>query len=147
MTIVTGPSFTSSTVIIAPKRPVCVATPRRRSSAANTSTSGAATSGRAAASKLGRLPLRTSARERELRDNQRLAAGVDQRAIETPPVIVEDAHLGALAGDPACAGLIVAICDAHQEEQPTADQGDRLGVNGNRGSGDALKNDAHGGRA
>src|SRR5213075_1994348 len=53
---VTGPSFTSSTSIIAPNSPVSVGTPRARIFATNSSYSGMACSGRAASMKLGRRP-------------------------------------------------------------------------------------------
>src|SRR2546430_7211896 len=61
---VTGPSFTSSTSIMAPNSPVStrvpVPAPRSRSSATNRSYSGIATSGGAASMKLGRRPLPAS---------------------------------------------------------------------------------------
>ncbi len=47
-TNVTGPSFTSSTAILAPKLPVCVGTPTSRIAPANASTSGSGGSGAAA---------------------------------------------------------------------------------------------------
>src|SRR5256885_3725072 len=57
---VTGPSFTSSTSIIAPNSPVATCTPlpapRSRISATNRSYSGMASSGAAASTKLGRRP-------------------------------------------------------------------------------------------
>jgi hypothetical protein len=46
--IVTGPSFTSSTAILAPKTPVCTGTPSARSASLKRSYSGSATSGLAA---------------------------------------------------------------------------------------------------
>src|SRR5438094_8105104 len=61
---VTGPSFTSSTSIIAPNSPVATCTPlaapRSLISATNRSYSGTASSGGAASMKLGRRPLVTS---------------------------------------------------------------------------------------
>src|SRR5579859_3865545 len=58
--IVTGPSFTSSTCIMAWKRPVSQVTPQLRSLATKYSYSSRASSGGAASSNDGRLPLRTS---------------------------------------------------------------------------------------
>src|SRR6187551_424814 len=55
ITSVTGPSLTSSTAMRAPKRPPCASRVAR-----TRSTSGSATSGLAASTKLGRLPLRVS---------------------------------------------------------------------------------------
>jgi hypothetical protein len=60
-TIVTGPSFTSSTCIRAPKTPVSTGTPRPPSAAAKCSYRGSATSGRAAPENDGRFPLAVSA--------------------------------------------------------------------------------------
>src|SRR5205823_11299496 len=57
---VTGPSLTSSTCIMAPKRPVAVGTPWARTAVTNASYSGTAISGGAASTKLGRRPLRQS---------------------------------------------------------------------------------------
>src|SRR5205085_573270 len=54
---VTGPSFTSSTCIMAPKRPVATGRPSARSASTNASYSGTATAGAAAPTKLGRRPL------------------------------------------------------------------------------------------
>ena len=60
--IVTGPSLTSATCIIAPNTPVGTGLPSSvESSATNASNAGRATSGRAAAAYDGRLPLRVDA--------------------------------------------------------------------------------------
>ena len=62
-TIVTGPSLTSDTSIIAPKRPVSTGgTPVARSRSQKWSKRRVASSGGAAPTKLGRFPLRVSAR-------------------------------------------------------------------------------------
>src|SRR5262249_53008302 len=58
--MVTGPSFTESTSIMAPNSPVSVRRPRSRMSATNRSYNGIATSGLAASMKLGRRPLTAS---------------------------------------------------------------------------------------
>src|SRR5262249_12956186 len=60
-TIVTGPSFTSSTGMRAPKRPVSTWIPSSRRAVAKRSYRRSAVSGRAAREKLGRLPLAVSA--------------------------------------------------------------------------------------
>jgi len=59
-TMVTGPSFTSSSSMCAPKTPRSTGTPSASSSAQNRSYSGSASSGAAAAVKLGRLPFAVS---------------------------------------------------------------------------------------
>ncbi len=60
-TIVTGPSFASSTLIRAPKTPVLTETPSARRAAQKYSYTGSACSDRAAREKLGRLPFAVSA--------------------------------------------------------------------------------------
>src|SRR5262245_52273125 len=57
---VTGPSLTSSTCIIAPKRPVATGTPWARTASQNASYIGIASGGAAASMKLGRRPFRQS---------------------------------------------------------------------------------------
>src|SRR5215207_1369609 len=58
--IVTGPSLTRATCIIAPKTPVSTCAPRSRSAVTTASTSGSATGPGAAADQVGRRPLRAS---------------------------------------------------------------------------------------
>src|SRR5207244_13231635 len=60
-TTVTGPSFTSSTSILAPKTPFSTGTPCPRNSAQKRSYRGSASSGGAASAKLGRFPFAVSA--------------------------------------------------------------------------------------
>ena len=88
---VTGPSLTSATCIVGAE--AAGGDRRRRGGAARpttASTSGSACSGRAAAIQLGRRPGRGVAVERELADDEHLAAGVGDRAVHHAVVVVED---------------------------------------------------------
>ena len=112
----------------APKRPVCVGTPSSRSASANASTSGSASSGRAAAVKLGRRPRRMSARSVNWLTTRASPPIVEDRAVEAAFVVGEDAHLGALGGDAVGFVRVVALGGADEEQQAGADGSDSLAV-------------------
>ena len=117
----TGPSFTSSTAIRAPKTPVSTWTPSSRSAAQKRSYSGSATSGRAAPEKRRAVALRGVRDQRELADDERRAAGVEQRAVELAGVVLEDPQPRDLARETL--GLLrrVPVRDAEQDEEAGAD--------------------------
>src|SRR5437879_1639650 len=77
---VTGPSFTSSTCIIAPKRPEAVRTPRARTALRNSSYSGTAISG-GAASETWSPTLLAITVQRELTDHKGFPARIGQAAV------------------------------------------------------------------
>src|SRR3954452_11532285 len=68
--IVTGPSATRSMAMSAPNDPVATSTPRPRSAATTSSTSGSATGPGAAADQLGRRPFAGVGVQGELADHQ-----------------------------------------------------------------------------
>ena len=113
--MVTGPSFTSETSILAPKTPVCTGTPSARNASPNRSHSGWASSGRAASVKLGPTPLPRVRDERELADDERLAGDIDERAVEAAGVVLEDPERRDLRSEP-----IRLLRSASPEATPTS---------------------------
>ena len=105
----------------APNTPVATSTPSSRSAAAKRSYSGSACSGRAASEKLGRLPSAGVGDERELRDDERRAAGVEQRAVELAVVALEDPQARDLAGEPLRGRLVVRRRHAEEHAEARAD--------------------------
>src|SRR5271169_1947311 len=85
---VTGPSFTSSTAMSAPKRPVATVAPSSVRASPN-----AATSGSAAPAGVGV--------EGELAHDQRGAARLGERPIHRALVVAEDPQVPHLLGEPA----------------------------------------------
>ena len=120
-TIVTGPSFTSSTAIRAPKTPRATWTPRPASASQKRSYSGSACSGRAARAKRRAVALLGVGDQRELRDHERLAADVEQRAIELPLVVLEDPQARDLAREPLGVRVVVTVGHAQQHAEPRPD--------------------------
>ena len=114
---VTGPSLTSATCMSARKRPVATGTPSSASACVNASTSGSATLGRRR-----RRPARPPATarvavERELADDERGAAGVEQRAVHHAVVVVEHAQVRDLRRELGRAGLGVVVRHADEHAQ------------------------------
>ncbi len=140
---VTGPSFTDSTRIMAPKRPPATAhagAPQFRGELVDQRFGDRRVSGRdearaAAFAHIGE--------QRELRDDERLAAGVDQRAVEAASLVGEQAQFGALAGHPARPGGVVALCDADEHEETRTDGAHDVVTDGDTGPGHTLQDDAH----
>jgi hypothetical protein len=92
----------------APKTPVSTRTPRSRS----------AGRGREARA----VPLRGDRKQRELADDERVAAGVEKRTVEPAVVILEDAELRDLLGQRDGVGHDVARGDAEQDAETGADR-------------------------
>ena len=136
----TGPSLTSSTDIRAPKTPVSTGTPSSRKAAQNRSYSGSAAAGAAAPEKLGRLPSGGVGDQRELADHQRGAARLEQRAVELPVVVLEDAELRHLLGEPTGVGVTVAGRDPEEDADPGPDRA----AGRNRRAGHPLDDGSHG---
>ena len=113
----TGPSLTSSTLIRAPKTPVATETPWPERAAQKRSTSGFATSGRAASEKPGRLPFAGVGEQRELAHDEDLATGIEHGEIELPVARLEDPKPRDLAGQPVRLLGRVVRRDAEQHEQ------------------------------
>ena len=113
-----GPSLTRLTAISAPNRPVATSTPSPRSASA-----------KPLVQALGEVRIRrareprtaTPARvgvQRELRDDERRPADVDQRPVRPAVLVPEDPQLGGLAGQLDGDGLRVVRADAEQDDQP-----------------------------
>ena len=130
---VTGPSLTSATGISVRNRPVATVAPSRRSSSTTASTSGSACSGRAAAIQLGRRPADGVAVERELADDEQLAADIGGRAVHHPGVVIEHPEVPQLLGHLRTAVTVVVVGDADQHAQPAPDRADHLAADAHRG--------------
>jgi hypothetical protein len=104
----------------APKMPACVGTPCSRKNEAKRSTSGAATSGRAASM------------------NEGLAFHILHRQIHLAFRIAKNAECGDLLRQPARLLLFIRVTDAQQNNKTMSDGGDGLAVNSDAGLGDSL---------
>ncbi len=82
--------------------------------------------------------------ERELADNERLAADVEKGAVEATLVVGEDPEAGDLRGTADRCVLGVTARDAEQHEQPRVAGADDLAVHAHGGPGDPLDDGAHG---
>ena len=67
------------------------------------------------------VPLRRVGEQREVRDDERSAAGVAQRAVELPLLVLEDAQVGDLGGESFRVGGGVAARDPEQYAHAGAD--------------------------
>ena len=81
--------------------------------------------------------------QRELADDERRAAGVEERAIEATGVVREDPEPRDLAGQPLGVFLGVALRDSEQHEQADADLAAHVSVDADAGAADALDDDPH----
>ncbi len=91
----------------------------------------------------GRRPRRGVRVERELADDERLAADVEQRAVRPALVILEDPQLADPARERVGRRLVIAVADAEQHEESTADRADRPAVDPDLGPADPLQERAH----
>ena len=122
--IVTGPSLTSSTVIRAPKTPVSTGTPRSRSAWQKCLVQRLRDcSGRRRLREVGPSSLLAFAirDQRELADDERLAARVEERAVELSLGVLEDPQPRDLASEPLAVSSVVLARDAEQDADPGAD--------------------------
>ena len=114
----TGPSFTSSTCIRAPKTPVSIGTPSARRAAQNASKSGSASPGGAASEKLGRLPFVVSAISVNWLTTRAAPSGVEKAPVELALGVLEHAQPCDLLGQALGLALRVSRGDAEQDEEP-----------------------------
>ncbi len=93
--------------------------------------------------KLGRLPLARVGDEGELADRKDGAARVEDGAVETAVVVLEDPQARDLPRQPLCFGFAVAGRDTDEHEQPGADlAGDPL-LDAHGRARDPLNHDPH----
>jgi hypothetical protein len=76
--------------------------------------------------------------QRELADDECLAARVEEAPVELPLLVLEDPQAGDLPGEPAGLTLGVAFGDAEKDAQPRADLGEGLRPDQDAGLPDAL---------
>ena len=81
--------------------------------------------------------------ERELADDERLAADVDERAVEAPVLVLEDPKARDLGGHALCVGGRVAGCDPEQNDDAGPTRGRPLASHRDRRLGDALDDRPH----
>ena len=106
--IVTGPSFTSSTAILAPNTPVCTAT-------AEAFVLRLGDLGLGRSRERGTIAFRRVRDQRELAHDERRASRVEQRSVELARLL-EDAEACDLAGKTLRNSFSVAVGDAEQDE-------------------------------
>ena len=80
----------------------------------------------------------------ELRDGEHAAADVENRAVHLALVVGEDAQVSALFSAEAQRLVVVALTEADEQEQATADLGAELIIDADAGLADALDEDFHG---
>ena len=116
----------------------------RRRASVKSSTSGAAISGAAAATKLGRRPLRTSASSVNCETTSASPPTSTRLRSKRPSASGEEPHLGALRGHP-----LLPLSASSPSAMPTSSSsprpivGDRLAVDADARVADALEDDAH----
>lgn len=76
--------------------------------------------------------------QRELADDERCTARVEQAAIEAAGLVLEDAQPRDAAGETLRGRLVVGTRDPEQRAEARADLARRLAVDRDAGSGDAL---------
>ena len=116
----TGPSFTSSTSMRAPKTPVSTGTSApavRRRSARRAALRPPARRPREARA----ISLRRVREQRELADDERCATRVEQRAVETSRPVLEHPQACHLPGEPVGLRPRVVLPNAEQHERPALD--------------------------
>jgi hypothetical protein len=84
------------------------------------------------------VALRRVGEERELADDERRAAGLEERAVELAGVVLEDTELPDLRREPLGPRAVVITRDAEQDEQPRADLADGLAADADGRARDAL---------
>jgi len=92
--------------------------------------------------KEGRRPRRVAV-ERELRDDQDVAAGVQNRAIHVPGVVGEDAEVEHLVRQHGNVVLAVPLAHPEEHEQPRADAAHGRAFHPHRGLGHPLHHRSH----
>lgn len=81
--------------------------------------------------------------ERELADHERFASNVEQREVEAPFRILEDAEARDPPGEPIGIVLAVAGRDPEKDDQAIATQGDDVAVDRHRGTTYSLHDCTH----
>jgi hypothetical protein len=87
------------------------------------------------------IPLRRLGDERELADDERRAAGVEQRAVELAGVALEDAETRDLRGEAIRFGFRIAVRDPEEDNEARADlaSGRRAGARDSLDDGSQLR--------
>ena len=124
----TGPSFTSASVMRAWNRPVSTVAPAARAAATKRSYSARATGAGAAVGEGGAAAVTAVGVQRELRHHEERSADVVQRAVHLSGVVVEDAQPEHLAAEELGLRRRVTRRDAHQNAETVADGADHLAV-------------------
>ncbi len=137
--IVTGPSLTSETAILAPKTPVSTGTPSAAQFGAETLVERLGLRWRCGGGEARTVALRRVGQERELADDERSAAGVEQGAVEPALAIGEDPQPRDLPRQPGGGVGVVVGGDAEQDAEAGSDRAARR----RRGPRDALDDRSH----
>ncbi len=102
----------------APNTPVETVTPSVTESRAESFVEGLGVLGTGGAGEARAIALLRVGDQRELRDDERLAARVEERMVEPADLVLEDPKAGDLAGETICVGGFV--CLRHPEEHDDA---------------------------
>ncbi len=144
MTRVTGPSLTSSTCIMAPKRPVAVGAPERPHRPDEGFVERFGDLRRGGADETRPAALAAIAVQRELTDDQNASADVGHAEIHFVVGVAEDAQTDHLVGEPLRLGGRVRRRDAQQHEETRADGADDFIAHGHPRGSDSLHDGSHG---
>ena len=143
--MVTGPSFTSATSILAPKTPVSTGTPRSRSASTEVLVQRLGYLGPRRLREVGSSSLLVLAvgDQRELADDESSAGCVEERPVEAPGLVLEDPKTCDLAGQPFRLRRRVRSRDTQQHQDTRTDRRGDLTGNRDRRLPDALDDGSH----
>ncbi len=142
--MVIGPSLTSSTSISAPKMPRSTATPAACQRVGESLVERLAEGRRRGVEERWAAALAGVAVERELADDERRSADVDEAQVGLALGVAEDAQVRDAPGQGLGPGFVVVVTDADQDHQAGADPSDDLALDRHGRTSDALEQQAHG---
>ena len=88
--------------------------------------------GRRGAGEARAIPLARVRDQRELAHDERLAADVEERAVEAAVLVLEDPQARDLSGEAFGRRQVIALRDPQQDRQPTPDRAENRAVDGDR---------------
>ncbi len=143
MMIVTGPSFTSSTSIRAPKTTGLDLNPEPAQLVTKAIVEWLCGRRLRGVREARAVSLPRLGEQRELADDERRAAGVEQRTVEAAPWVSEDPEARDLSGQAFRLRFAVTAGDADEHEEALGDLGPHGSVHANGCPADALDDSLH----
>ncbi len=142
--IVNGPSLTSATSISAPKRPVATVTRQGAQGISEPEVEPLGELGRRAADEARPASAARIRVERELRDDERATADLEDRQVRPPLGVTEDPQLGDLARQVVGGRLGVVRADPEEDDQAVVDRTHDLAIDPDRRPRRPLQQRPHG---